>query len=270
MIRLLDNITIVGIVNCTPDSFSDGSAHCSVKSLCDHGEALVAAGAEMLDIGGDSTRPGSVCCGIEDEWQRIAPVLLHFAHRLPCSVDTHHAEIARRAVAEGAAMINDITAGHDPEMLSVVVSANVQFVAMFNPHGAAHVFGKGVEPQHVVSAINSWGALIKQRYQAAGGAQEKLILDTGMGAFVAHNPDVSREIVRRYAEVSWSVGGAMFGCSRKGFLRTPGEQQPADRDALSALCGVLVASKLPAGVPLYLRVHNVELQKAALDLWALQ
>jgi dihydropteroate synthase len=166
-------------------------------------------------------------------------------------------------------MINDVTAARDPEMLSVVVSGDVKFVAMFNPQGAAHLFVQEIDPQCVVSQINSWAATTKQRYQAAGGELEKLILDSGMGAFLGANPEVSREIVRRYGELCWPAGGAMFGCSRKSFLRTPGEQQPADRDALSALCAVLVASKLSRQVALYVRVHNVALQKAALDLWSL-
>jgi dihydropteroate synthase len=88
-----------------------------------------------------------------------------------------------------------------------------------------------------------------------------------MGAFIGNDTEVSWEIVRRYGEISWPKGGAMLGCSRKGFLRIPGERDSSDRDGVSALCGVIAASKLAADIPLYLRVHNVVMQRAAVEAW---
>lgn len=262
-----ENITVVGILNCTPDSFSDGDPKATTTSLSDRARRLVDEGADMLDIGGDSTRPGSECCGPDEEWRRIGPVLKGWAHKIACSVDTHHVEVARRALQEGAQCINDVSGQISHEMLSVVTESKALFVAMYNPHGGAHVFGDGVSIERLLQRLKLWVERVEDEFRKAGGEPSKLVFDTGMGAFVSRDPEVSWYLMRHYVEIHWPRGGAMFGCSRKGFLKRRDETSPLERDQITAMCGVLVATKLPAEVPLYLRVHNPARQRDALELW---
>jgi dihydropteroate synthase len=262
-----ENITVVGILNCTPDSFSDGDLGATPTSRINRAHQLIDDGAQMLDLGGDSTRPGSECCGPEEEWRRVAPVLKVVAHKIPCSVDTHHGEVARRALQEGARCINDISGESNPEMLSVVAESKALYVAMFNPHGGAHRFGEGVALDRIIERLRLWIGKVEGEFHRAGGEPSKLVFDTGMGAFLSGNPEVSWYLIRHYAEVHWPRGGAMFGCSRKGFLKGRDETSPRDRDRITAMCGVLVASKLTADVPLFLRVHNPAKQLEALEQW---
>lgn len=138
-------ITLVGIVNCTPDSFSDGDPLATAVTYHDRALALIDAGADMLDVGGDSTRPGSLCVDDDEEWRRIAPIIEKLSHTIPISVDTHKAEVARRALQAGATVINDVSGGADPHLLEVVANASALYVCMFSASGIPHVFP---DPQH--------------------------------------------------------------------------------------------------------------------------
>jgi dihydropteroate synthase len=261
------NITVVGILNCTPDSFSDGDPRASSATYLERARQLIDDGAQMLDVGGDSTRPGSECCGPDEEWRRVAPVLKGVAHKIPCSVDTHHVEVARCALLEGAQCINDISGEMHPEMLALVAQSKALYVAMFNPHGGAHLFGDGVSHEKLMQRLRLWVERVDGEFHRAGGEPSKLVFDTGMGAFLSKQADVSWYLMRHYGEIHWPRGGAMFGCSRKGFLKRKDEESPVERDRITAMCGVLVASKLSTDVPLYLRVHNPAQQLEALERW---
>ena len=260
-------ITIVGILNCTPDSFSDGDPHATESSLYDRALRLIDEGADVIDIGGDSTRPGSACVDLEEEWNRIGRLMERLVKRIPISVDTHKAEIARRAVMCGARFVNDVGGARDPALIDVVAASKVHYVFMYSASLIPHIFGQGPSKHRVIDTINGWIQERTSLLTSAGIPPERLIADAGMGAFASSDPEVSLEIVKRYDELRDPSGGLMLGCSRKGFLKLRDEKDASDRDPLSSLYGILAASKIPQELPLYLRVHNVALQRACIDAW---
>lgn len=260
-------IKVVGIVNCSPDSFSDGADALSHPQLLVKAKGLIDEGADLLDIGGDSTRPGSLCCGTEEEWRRIAPILKVMAKEIPCSVDTHSPEIAKRAIQEGASFINDVSGCFSDEMASTISSSPASFIFMFNAHGGAHLFGDGLPHSNYFSRISTWLGEHCRKLEKCGIGPERLIADPGMGAFLSSNPRVSSSVIERFHELPGPAGGLLLGCSRKGFLARPGERSPRDRDRLSAIAGAFVAERLGPARSLYLRVHNVGEQRRVLDEW---
>lgn len=260
--------SIVGILNCTPDSFSDRRDGLSHQELVDHAKRLIDDGADILDIGGDSTRPGSTCPGVEEEWKRIAPVLVAMSVRIRCSVDTHHVEVARRAVEHGATIINDISGEPSEEMACLIASSNASYIFMFNAHGGPHLFGEGLTPHTAFSSIQDWIGTTTQHLIKRGIAASKLIADPGMGAFISRDAAVSWEVIKRFRELPAPQGGLLLGCSRKGFLALPEEKHVSERDIRSSKTGATAITQIDASTPTYLRVHNVATQRRILTQWA--
>ncbi len=260
-------ITVVGILNCTPDSFSDGDPSATELTLYDKALRLIDEGADIIDIGGDSTRPGSSCVDLEEEWRRIGGIIERIAPRIPVSVDTHKVEIARRALECGARFVNDVGGASDPALVDLIAGSDACYVFMYSASSVPHVFSEGPSKHAVIGTLNAWIEKKLAMLNAAGISPSRLVADTGMGAFVSKDPEVSLEILQRYGELEAPAGGLMLGCSRKGFLKREGEQRAEDRDALSSLYGLLAASKVAGKFPVYLRVHNVALQRASLDAW---
>jgi len=256
---------IVGIVNCTPDSFSDGVGRVDPDRLIEHAHRLIDEGADLLDIGGDSTRPGSSCPGIEEEWRRISPIISKLAKHISVSVDTHHSEVARRAIDCGATFINDVSGQRSPEMLEVVACSDASYIFMCNPHGGAHLFGPGFPFDTAVPKISSWISETVEICLAAGIETDRLIVDPGMGAFVSHDPRVSWLVAENLHQFPTTQGGILLGCSRKGFLKLLGEMDVDTKDSLSARIGAAAIQDIPSNVPTYLRVHNVARQREALE-----
>jgi dihydropteroate synthase len=258
---------IVGILNCTPDSFSDGDETLSPSALCDRAQRLIDQGADVLDIGGDSTRPGSACPGIEEEWRRIAPVLQAMSGRILCSVDTHHVEVARRAIEFGAAFINDISGTLSGEMASLVATQRVSYIFMFNAHHGPHIFGEGLQRSIAFSTMSEWISAAIQQLTAMGVPADKLIADPGMGAFISKDTAVSWEVLSRFHELPAPTGGLLLGCSRKGFLATSPDEHPQSRDLRSCKAGAAAVIRVNPSIPTYLRVHNVAMQRQILIGW---
>lgn len=256
---------IVGILNCTPDSFSDGNGTMSHDALLYRGNRMIGEGADILDIGGDSTRPGSICPGIEEEWRRISPIIENLAKRIPVSVDTHHSEVARRALDYGASFINDISGQRAPQMLETVARSNATYIFMFNPHGGAHRFDHEVSLDTATTRISNWIQETIQVCAQAGIPSSRLIADPGMGAFLSNDPLVSWSVVEHFGALPVPQGGALLGCSRKGFLKLLGDLTTLEKDRYSAQIGTAAVREMPSTVPTYLRVHNVVAQREALD-----
>jgi dihydropteroate synthase len=252
----MPNIVLTGIINCTPDSFSDGSPNPTPATFLERAMRLIDQGANALDIGGDSTRPGSTCVSDHEEWSRIEPLLTKLAQRVPISVDTHKYEVARRAIDAGAAIINDISNGSDWRLIEAVIeSRSVDYVCMFNSNPQPHTFGATISDP--VQTINSWAEQKLSLLEKAGLDRKRVILDTGLGAFISPDPSDSYQVIERYWEIAPNHTRRMFGCSRKGFLKQPNEVNPSERDQLSAELGATVAKKAPEQSQLYLRVHNI-------------
>jgi len=207
----------MGIVNITPDSFSDGGRHFDTDAAIAHCHRLAEDGADILDIGGESTRPGAAVVSIEEEIRRIVPIIEATATRLdiPISVDTCKPEVARAALDAGAAIINDVTAGRHPDMFPLAAERGVPIVLM-HMQGTPRTMQDEPHYDDVVAEI---GAFLAQRLDAAaaaGVARERVILDPGIGfgKTVRHN----FEIIERLPELQAAGCPLLLGPSRKAFI----------------------------------------------------
>jgi dihydropteroate synthase len=260
----LDRSLIMGIVNVTPDSFSDGGAFIDAQAAVAHGLALVAAGADLLDIGGESTRPGSGPAPLEVELARVLPVIagLQAATDVPISIDTRKAAVMEQAVAAGASMINDVSAlSYDPESLSVAVELNVPVVLM-------HALGDPKHMQtdpHYVDVSTDVFDYLEARIAAcldAGLSRDKLIVDPGIGfgKTLAHNLQLLSELALFHG-----LGcPILLGASRKSFIGRMTGQPQADQRLPGSLAAALTG--VAQGVQI-LRVHDVQETRAALTVW---
>jgi dihydropteroate synthase len=216
----LDRPAVMGIVNVTPDSFSDGGRYLDAGAAFAHGLELAEAGADVLDVGGESTRPGAAPVEAEEELRRVVPVVrrLAAAVAVPVSVDTMKAEVAESALEAGASIVNDVSAGRaDPAMLPLVARAGAGYVAM-------HILGTPATMQddpRYDDVVAEVGEFLEERLEVAAQAGipvDGLMADPGIGfgKTTAHNLELLRrlpELVERLAPVP-----VLVGTSRKGFI----------------------------------------------------
>jgi dihydropteroate synthase len=261
---------VMGVVNVTPDSFSDGGRYDNVDAAVRHGLALLADGADILDIGGESTRPGATRPLVAEELARVVPVIAELAAAgAAVSVDTMRAEVAEAAVAAGAGTVNDVSGGlADPDVLRVVAATGVRYVAM---HWRAHSdrmtdFATYDGPGGVVAAVRDELAARVQAVLAAGVAADRVVLDPGLGFAkgAAHN----WSLIRHLDEVAGLGFPLLVGASRKSFLgrllaSPDGVERPVDeREHATTALTVILAQ---AGV-WGLRVHDVRSCRDALKV----
>jgi dihydropteroate synthase len=255
---------VMGVVNVTPDSFSDGGAFLDPAAAVAQGLQLAAEGADVLDIGGESTRPGSDPVPLEVELERVLPVIEGLAARtdVPISIDTVKAEVAARALRAGATFVNDVTAlRHDPDMAGVVAAGAVPVCLM-------HMLGEPktmqVDPQYtdVVAEVAEFLAERTEHAVESGIAREQICIDPGIGfgKTLEHNLSLLRHLDRLVA-----VGPpVLVGASRKSFLgRITGE--PEERREFAGVAVNLDAVRRGAWM---LRVHEVKPTRDALALAA--
>ncbi len=252
---------IMGILNVTPDSFSDGGRYLGLESAVAHARRMSEEGADLIDIGGESTRPGADPVPLEEELKRVIPVLKAVRAELPhlcISIDTYKARVAEEAIAAGADMINDISAlRFDPSMAQVAAEADVPVVLM-------HMLGTPKTMQHnptyqdVVAEIVEF---LRERIAWAvehGISEENIIVDPGIG--FGKRPEHNTEILRRLTELKVLRRPILLGTSRKSFLgaltRRPVEKRLEETIA-SVVVGVLHGADI-------VRVHDVEAVKYAL------
>jgi dihydropteroate synthase len=221
----------MGIVNVTPDSFSDGGLFLDAAAAAGHGRELVADGADILDIGGESTRPGADPVGAQEEIRRVVPVIEALAAEgARVSIDTTKAEVARAALAAGATIVNDVAAFRfDPELATVVAEAGTTCVLM-HMLGEPRTMQKDPRYDEVVSDVK---AFLEERLAfavAQGVAEDNVWLDPGIGfgKTLEHN----LELIARLDEIAAIGRPVVFGASRKSFLgkltgREVGERIPA-------------------------------------------
>jgi dihydropteroate synthase len=259
----LDRTRIMGVVNVTPDSFSDGGRYLAADAAIAHGLRLEAEGADILDIGGESTRPGAEPLGIEDECRRVLPVIEGLAARarVPLSIDTRNAEVMHRAVLSGARIINDVSAlAHDPQSLEVAAATGVPVVLMHAQGDPRTMQRNPVYDDVVLDVYDVLEARI-EACEKAGIPRERLVVDPGIGfgKTLAHNLALLGAL-----SIFHGLGCAvLLGASRKSFIGKLTGAQADDR-----LPGSLAAALLGAaqGVQI-LRVHDVAATRQALAVW---
>ena len=257
---------IMGVVNVTPDSFSDGGRYLDAQAAIEHGLQLEAEGAGVLDIGGESTRPGAAPVPEEEELRRVIPVIEGLIERgggARISIDTSKAAVAARALEAGATLVNDVTALRgDPEMAGVIAAAGAVCCLM-------HMLGDPRTMQrdpHYDDVVNDIKAFLVERMAfatRAGIAAERILLDPGIGfgKTVAHNV----ELLRRLDEFLDFGRPVVIGTSRKSFLgRLTGRDAPGDRLAATVATNVLAYER---GARVF-RVHDVAPVRDALTVTA--
>jgi len=259
----LDRPQVMGIVNVTPDSFSDGTLHVSVEAAVAHGLRLAAEGADLLDIGGESTRPGAVEVGIEEELRRVIPVIERLAREttLPISIDTSKPEVMRAAVAAGAGLINDIYALRREGALEAVAGLGVPVVLM-HMQGTPQTMQERPDYEDVVAEVHRFLAERIFAAEMAGMARKQLVIDPGFGFGKndAHNLTLLAQL-QRFTELGAPV---LVGLSRKRSLGTlTGREVPAER-VYGSVAAHLIAAQRGARI---LRVHDVAATVDALKVW---
>jgi dihydropteroate synthase len=249
---------VMGIVNVTPDSFSDGGQFLDAGRAVEHGLALAAAGAAVLDVGGESTRPGSQPVPADEQLRRIVPVIRRLAAEsgVAVCVDTTAASVAAAALDAGASVVNDITAGRDPEMLALVAEAGASYVFM-HMQGTPATMQDAPHYDDVVAEVGAFLAERREAAEAAGIAAGALMADPGLGfgKTVAHN----LTLLARLDEVVRAAGvPVLVGPSRKGFVGVaggvPGAPLPVDQREEATLATVMWALDRGASM---VRVHDV-------------
>ncbi|MBL92891.1 MAG: dihydropteroate synthase [Myxococcales bacterium] len=247
---------IMGVVNVTPDSFSDGGKWLAADHAIAHGMALAAAGADVLDVGGESTRPGAAPVTAEEECARVLPVIKGLVREGVSfiSVDTRHAETARVCLEEGASWVNDVSGGtHDPAMLTTAKNADA--LVLMHMRGTPKNMQSGeIIYDDVVKEVADYLAERVNACEAVGIHPEKVLLDPGIGfgKLLEHNLLLTEHLTR----LQGKAAGILYGPSRKRFLgELTGIEEASKRDvATQAALAVAVA----AGAQL-VRVHNVEM-----------
>jgi dihydropteroate synthase len=244
---------VIGVVNVTPDSFSDGGDHADADTAVAHGQALAEAGADVVDVGGESSRPGAEAVSVETELARVLPVVQRLAaDGLIVSIDTTKAEVARRAVSVGAAMVNDISAGRlDDELIPTVASLGVPYVLM-HMQGTPRTMQDAPQYGDAVAEVFDFLAGRLERFQELGLDPEHVVVDPGIGfgKSTEHNLALLHGL-RQLASLGRPV---LVGASRKRFLGdVTGVAEPAARGTASAA----VAAIAVANGARLLRVHDV-------------
>lgn len=248
----------MGIVNLTPDSFSDGGIHAQWSEVAATLDRMTGAGAAFIDLGAESTRPGATPLTAEQEWQRLAPMLERtidrFAGRFlrpAISVDTYHAEVAARAIALGADVINDVGGLQDPAMLELAATSGCSWIAM-------HQLSLPADPSKTLptttSATGQLEAWLEDRlaaWQVAGVATDRVVFDPGIG--FGKTPLQSLELLRSIDRFIRDDLRVLVGHSRKSFLRPIAGSEPGQRDLITIGVSLELARR---GVDV-LRVHNV-------------
>ena len=244
---------VMGILNVTPDSFYDGGLHFDLADTQKRVEAMVKEGVEIIDIGGESTRPGSKPVTIDEELDRVIPAIKYIAknYDIPISIDTQKSEVAKKAVEAGAHIINDVGGLRNEDMISVASEMNVP-VIMMHMQGTPENMQKNPQYGDVVEDIKEW---LEERINAAekaGIKRSNVIVDPGIG--FGKNLKHNLELLGRINEFKGMAGGVLLGASRKSFIAMMTGNEEGDR-----LTGSLSAAIMgvTGGVDI-LRVHDVK------------
>ena len=243
---------VMGVLNVTPDSFSDGGRFHDEREAVGRGLQIAEEGADLLDVGGESTRPGSQSVPAEEEWRRIGGVIegVHRHSAIPISVDTRKPEVARRAIASGAAIVNDVTGLRDPAMAKLVAESGAGAVIM---HMRGEPATMQADPRYadVVAEVTAFLGQQLESAVAAGVPREAIVLDPGIGfgKTPAHNED----LLRGLPGIRGLGRPVLVGVSRKSFLATvhpKGDTRRLEASLAAAGFAILQGANI-------VRVHDV-------------
>ncbi|WP_437188139.1 dihydropteroate synthase [Planctomicrobium sp. SH668] len=258
-----DVTRIMGIVNVTPDSFSDGGSWNETTAAVDHALKLAEAGADVLDIGGESTRPGSDFISVDEELSRVVPVIEQLAGRteVPISIDTTKAAVAKAALEAGAAIVNDISGlTFDAEMPKVCAESNCGVILM-HTQGTPKTMQLNPQYDEVVTEVRDWLRTRCETLAERGISPERMMVDPGIGfgKTAQHN----LELLTHVAEFRRFGRPVLIGHSRKGFLKSL-LNRPVD-ERLAGTIGVSIA--LAQQRADLIRVHDVAAVRDAIQAW---
>jgi dihydropteroate synthase len=248
---------VMGILNLTPDSFSDGGRYVTTEAALSHAKKMAAQGCDIIDIGGESTRPGASPISENEELARIEPILVELANKLevPLSIDTYKSKIATRAVELGSILINDVWGlQKDPAMAETVAATEAAVVIMHNRAEKDAAID-------IMADIRSFFSLSLALAEAAGIPRSRIIVDPGVAFGKTARQNV--EVLRRLGELTEFGCPILVGTSRKAFLGSLSEQQ-MEAQLVGAIAATLAA--YAAGAALF-RVHDVAEQVAALKVF---
>ena len=246
-------VQVMGVLNVTPDSFSDGGQFDDVNRAVDRAFEIEAEGAQIIDVGGQSTRPGSKPISAETELVRVMPVLERLSGqlRIPISIDTARSAVARAAVEWGAELINDISGlRFDPELAEVAVQTGAGLVLMHS-RGTAETLHKQPAVKEILSEVVSGLRESVEKAQARGVRREKIVIDPGIG--FGKTPEQSMTVLARLAELQSFGLPLLVGASRKRFISTVTPSEPHQRLG-GSIAAHLLAAQNGARI---IRAHDV-------------
>ncbi len=249
---------IMGVVNVTPDSFSDGGRFASAAAAAAHARQLIDEGADIIDIGGESTRPGALDVDLDEERRRVMPVLERLANiTVPVSIDTRKPEIMREAIAFGVSMVNDIEALQVPESLAVVAGSNAAICLMHKRGAPATMQARPSYADVVAEVAGFLGARVAAA-RAAGIAMERIVVDPGFGfgKALAHN----LQLLRSLRETAPHGIALLAGLSRKSMLGQITGREAGER-VYASVAAAVIAVQNGAHI---VRVHDVAATRDAL------
>lgn len=252
---------VMGIVNVTPDSFSDGGRHLLRETAIAHAQKLVLDGADILDIGGESTRPGAQNVSAQEEMDRVLPVIEALREAgVPLSIDTCKAEVMRAALASGVHMVNDINALQHPDALQAVVASDAA-VCLMHKQGQPKTMQQDPHYEDVVKEVLLFLRARVAAVEAAGVAQNRIVADPGFGfgKTLEHNLTLLREL-NKFTELSIPI---LVGLSRKSMLGAI-TGQPVENRLPASLAAAIIAAQRGARI---IRVHDVQATSDAFKIW---
>lgn len=245
--------SVMGVVNVTPDSFSDGGANLRAQDAITSARRMLDEGAAIVDVGGESTRPGSKGISLDEELRRVVPVFEGLAGRVPVSIDTSKAEVARRALELGAEMVNDVSALQADSELAAIVAEAGSYVCLMHMLGAPRTMQADPRYEDVVSDV---AAFLEERLAfavSAGIAEERICLDPGIG--FGKTVEQNFELVRRLDVLLRLGRPIVVGFSRKSSLgRMLGDPEATVGSLSASLAAAVTAYERGATI---LRVHDV-------------
>ena len=262
-IRICSKPLVLGIVNVTSDSFSDGGHHSNAETAIRHAMKLVEDGADLLDIGGESTRPGATPIDQQEELARILPVVkeLNRLTRVPLSIDTMKASVAKACLDAGAIIVNDVSGLRDPAMVKVVAESGAGAIVM-HMQGTPQTMQQKPHYGNVIQEVKDYFAERLATLTAAGIAPEQLAFDPGIG--FGKTQEHNLRLLARLGDFQSLGRPVCLGASRKGFIGIVTGRPRDERDPATL---ALSCFAMAEGTAQILRVHDVRMTVDAVNLW---